>query len=307
MKIVLFEGGSSSEREISLKSSKAIAKAITNLKHDLVVIDTVNFKTNPELISYLKCEKSDLIFNGLHGGIGENGVLQAVLENEGFLYTGSNSLASSIAMDKKKSSLIAEELNIPVPKQMICYPDNLPETLYFDFPVIIKPNSVGSSVGTYIVDDSISFMPALEKAFQFDKEVLVQQFIKGSELTVSIVGNEILSPIEIKPKVGYYDFENKYTAGKTEYICPAVLKQEEEILLKKYANLIYDKIGCEVYGRVDFMFDGLNFYFLEVNTLPGMTELSLLPMAYTQKGKTFENLIEEIIINSLNKKKLYME
>ena len=161
--------------------------------------------------------------------------------------------------------------------------------------MVIKPNSAGSSVGTHIVHEHDEIMNALHDAFKYDDTVLMQEFIKGRELTVSILGDMVLPVVEIKALEGFYDYTNKYTKGKTEYICPARLSDEETKKIQEYAHCVYKALGSTGYGRVDFIFDEKDFYFLEVNTLPGMTELSLVPMAAKEVGIEFEALIERII------------
>ena len=301
MNICLLQGGVSSERDISLISSAAIAKAINILNHKLTTIDPQDYPQPEDLIHAIKQTNCDLVFIGLHGGDGENGIIQALLQSAGIKFTGSDYKASAIAMDKYLSASIAKIHDINVPKQHLF--DSIPKDLkqlieYLNFPIVVKPNSAGSSVGIHIVNDCDSLIIAMKDAFNYDELVILQEFIKGREITVTILNNNTLPVVEIKPKNGFYDYKNKYTKGSTEYICPAELTDSESRLVQMYAHKLFNTIGCSIYGRVDFRYDGKKFYFLEVNTLPGMTELSLSPMAANEIGIDFNCFIEKIILSS---------
>ncbi|MCL1826897.1 MAG: D-alanine--D-alanine ligase [Candidatus Cloacimonetes bacterium] len=298
MRIVLLQGGVSSEREISLVSSAAIAKALLELDHQLISIDPVNFGAIEDLIVAIKKEKPDLVFIGLHGTNGEDGILQAVLQAGNIKFTGSGYVASTIAFNKYLSSYIAKANNIPVPKQQIKHAEDSWQSVENDdniYPLFVKPNTGGSSMGISLVTCKSELSPAIELAKKYDNNVLIQECIKGQEVTVSILANEVLPVVEIKPKDGFYDYKNKYSKGNTEYICPARLTDQQTKTVQDYAHKIYLSAGCTMYARVDFIFDGDDFYFLEINTLPGMTELSLLPMAAKQQGLSFVEVINKII------------
>ena len=300
MKIILLQGGSSLEREISLRSSAFIGKAIENLGHELSLIDPADYENIEDFIVALRKERADLVFIGLHGGAGEDGRMQAILKTAGIPFTGSNHKSSAIAMDKYVSSYIAKNHGIPVPRQEVLtfIPFDIDRRIEsVGFPMVVKPNGAGSSVGVFIVNDKDEMLNAFGDAFSYDESILMQQFISGRELTVSILCNDALPVIEIIVLEGFYDYTNKYTKGKTEYICPAELTDEETKKIQEYAKRIFHAIGCTSYGRVDFMYDGNEFYFLELNTLPGMTELSLVPMAAKEVGIEFEKLIELIMDN----------
>ena len=298
MNIVLLKGGFSPEREISLKSSDAIEMALNKLGHDVCTIDPASFYILEEMMMAIRESNPDLVFIGLHGAEGEDGTTQAVLRGMNILFTGSDSQASAIAINKYLAASIAKSCGLNIPRQKILHtiPKDLSDIIeYIKFPMVVKPNSSGSSVGVYIVENAENMLTAMRDAFTFDKSILLQQCIKGRELTVSILGNDVLPVIEIKPFSGFYNYENKYTAGKTNYICPAVLNDLEMETAKKYAKKVFFEAGCYAYGRVDFIYDGTDFYFLEINTLPGMREESLLPLAALEEGIEYHRLIEKII------------
>ncbi|MDD2650040.1 MAG: ATP-grasp domain-containing protein, partial [Candidatus Cloacimonetes bacterium] len=195
-----------------------------------------------------------------------------------------------------------QSLQIPCPKQILLKNNELLSNDDIDFlqiPFIVKPNSNGSSVGITIVNDKYQMPQAINNAFKYDNNVLCQQFIPGRELTVSILGETIMPIVEIKPLEGFYDFNNKYTKGKTNYICPAELTEDESKIVKEYAGAVFKACSCSIYGRVDFRYDGNRFYFLEINTLPGMTELSLTPMSAKAINISFNELINQIVELSL--------
>jgi D-alanine-D-alanine ligase len=298
MKIVLLQGGMSPEREISISSSTAIASAISRLKHELCIIDPANFPKGDQLILAIKNEKTDMVFIGLHGGDGENGSMQKNLKLADIPFTGSDHAASAIAMDKYITSTIASSLDIPIPQQILLSQTDEVPLIDFSYPVVVKPNAAGSSVGTHIVEHPEDIHTAIADAFLYDNKILVQRFIIGRELSVSILGDMVLPVIEIKPLAGFYDFTNKYSKGKTKYICPAPLSVDETMLVQSFAQRVFQKVGCSVYGRVDFIYDGDKFYFLEINTLPGMTQLSLVPMAAKEVGIDFDALIQRILMES---------
>ena len=302
MKIILLQGGMSLEREISLLSSGAIGKAIIALGHELIKIDPIDYCEIEDLIIALKKEKPDLVFIGLHGRYGEDGIIQAVLKAANLKFTASDHIASAIAFDKYIAASMAKIHDVPVPRQHILesIPSDMKQLIeYINFPMFVKPNSEGSSIGARLAENYDELIVAMEDAFKFDTHILLQQYISGRELTVGILGTQVLPVVEIKPLQGFYDYENKYVKGKTEFICPAKLTPSETRLVQMYAEKIFQTAGCTIYGRIDFMFDGDKFYFLEINSLPGMTELSLLPRAAKENGIEFNELIDKIINLSL--------
>lgn len=309
IKIALFLGGDSSEREVSLVSGKAIAEELTRLGYPVLELDPGAYSKVSGLLEVLEKERIDLVFNALHGGSGENGELQAALSLSGIKYTGSDFRACCFAMDKYVSKLIAAAEGIPVPAYILLREDllhdyNDPEDYqgFIDklgLPLIVKPNDGGSSVGITKVMDIMELKPAVELAFKHSDSVLAEQFIPGRELTVTVLDGEALPLVEIKPVNGWYDYENKYTKGHTEYISPAQIEDEAAKLMQIYALRVWKAFSCKGYARVDFRYDAEKAYFLELNTLPGMTSLSLTPMAAKAAGMEFGQLLEQIIKSSV--------
>ncbi len=299
MKIAILYKGRSSEREVSYKSGKAINTALQALNHETSLIDPSEYSYF-ELINEIKKFNADLVFNALHGGEGENGLLQGLLELEKIPYTGSDSKACAVAMDKYLCERLVGYYGVPIIEGKIFHSES--ENWEGKYPIVVKPNDAGSSVGITVVESENQFLPALKTAFQYSSSVICQEFIKGRELTVPILDDEPLPVIEIKPKYGFFDFENKYTKGSTDYIIPAEITKEETEEIQRLAVLVYKAVGAEVYSRIDFRYDGEKFYFLEINTLPGMTDTSLVPMSANAIGMSFESLVDKIVTLSLDKK-----
>lgn len=258
-------------------------------------------------------DNTDLVFLGVHGKFGEDGKIQTLLELRGVKYSGSDVFSSALAMDKDISKIVFESIGVKTPSWIALQKRDAED--YFElnriildeigYPCVIKPNDEGSTVGLSIIQpdvEDIQLQKAVELAFQYSDKVLVEQHIKGRELTATIIGNETYPIIEIRPKDGFYDYEHKYTKGMTEYFCPADIPQEIENSVRKNALNAHIALGCEVYSRVDFILDDKNeLYCLEVNTLPGMTETSLVPKSAAAKGMSFRELIEKLIELSLAK------
>lgn len=305
-RIVIVEGGFSNEREVSLNSANEIYKALQNANCECIKIDPCNFPTVEDFLQAIRQYKADIVFNGLHGGDGENGNMQALFELAKLPFTGSGSLACKIAMDKYLNKLIAKDIGIKTPKAIIVEKASSLTNINLDFPppYIVKPNNGGSSLGISKVEDAKDLPSALKDAFKHDDKVLIEEFIPGKELTVTILGDKTYPVIEVRPKKGWYDYQNKYTKGSTEYICPAEIPQDKSSKVQLMAYNLFKRISGKVYGRVDFRYDGKDFYFLEINTLPGMTSLSLTPMAVKAKGINFETLLLNIIDLSLSKEEL---
>ena len=291
MKIAVLMGSDSPEREISIKTGKAVKKALLKMSYDVECIEfSDDFgSTIPKLSNY------ELVFNALHGGIGENGTVQGLLECLKIPYTGSGVFASSVCMNKHFSKTIVSQMGYKTPDWILLKKgEQIPLLDYF--PVIVKPNSQGSTVGLTLVENKVDLEKAIGHAFEYDEEVLLETFISGRELTVSIVGNEVLPIVEIIPSNRLYDYECKYSQGMSHYICSPKLSENLSDEIKESGKNIYKKIGCTNYGRIDFRLNGDNIpWFLEVNTLPGMTGTSLLPMAAHEIGWSFEFLIDTIV------------
>ena len=304
-KVVLLSGGFSEEADVSLVTASEIGKSLSEMAYSVEITDPKKFTSYSEMINFIKSVDPYIVFNGLHGQEGEDGRIQSLFELEKIAYTGSGYRASAIAMDKHISGILAEYENIKVPKRIATtfkeeFKLNKIES-EIGFPMVIKPNDSGSSVGISIVENHRDIAPAMKEAFQYSKKILIEKFIAGRELTVTVLDGKALPVVEIKPKDGWYDYTNKYTAGNTVYEAPARLDEIIEQELKSKAEKIFKLFGCEVYARVDFRFDGKDIYFLEVNTLPGMTPLSLTPMAAKAEGIDFEQLLKKIIELSMHR------
>ncbi len=251
------------------------------------------------------CRFADICFLALHGGDGENGRLQATFDMLGIKYTGTGYLGSAIAMNKgiTKSIFLNHNVNTPAGE---CYRQEDRQTgkiLEWNyFPCVVKPCSGGSSVGVSIVEDKEKFMKAMDDAFVYETEVLVEQYVKGREFSIGVIDGKALPIIEIIPKCGFYDYINKYQSGRTEEVCPAHLDEETTAMLQKEAEKAYEALLLEAYARVDFLLDkDGKTYALEANTLPGMTSASLIPQEANAVGISYEELCDKIIEVSLKK------
>lgn len=309
MKLVVLKGGNSPEREVSLVSGAQIALELRNMGYEVAELDPGEYPDPHDFILALESLKPDLAFNALHGGAGENGEIQATLHYLGIKNTGSGFKASCLAMDKYLTKLVVAAEGIPVPRHIIMR-ENLIEDYsdpedYASFihtlglPIIVKPNDAGSSVGISRVDSLEELKPAVQAALQVSPTILLEEYIPGRELTVTVLEGKALPVVEIKPVEGWYDYTNKYTKGKTVYEAPANLEESVSQLMQLYAERIWRAIGLAGYARIDFRYDDNKPYFLEVNTLPGMTPLSLTPMAAKAAGMPFGKLLQTIIEISL--------
>ena len=295
-KILILAGGYSKEREISIQTAKAVFKQIKNDYNCRILDPKIGF------IKEIKRFKPDVIFNALHGRYGEDGYIQIILENEKIKYTHSGVGASSICINKLASKRIFSKKKILSPKYLV-FKENLKQNykkIYqkinqqLGFPVVIKPINEGSSVGVFICYKN-NFFKNIKK-LNNEKEILIEKYIPGREIQVAIMGNNKLGTIELVPKRKFYDYKAKYDKkAKTKHVLPVnlpkkKLKEVEDIALK--AHLI---TGCRGITRSDFRYDGKKFYLLEINTQPGMTELSLVPEIAKYKGISFYNLIRWMI------------
>lgn len=304
-KISVLKGGISSERDISLISGTAIAEGLRANNYAVLELDPADFSDFSLLVQELKAFGTDLVFLGLHGGAGENGEIQAALAQSGFRHTGSDYKACAITMDKYVSKLIAVEEGIPVPDYILMRGDllldyNDPQDYQgvvdkLGLPLIVKPNDGGSSVGITKVEDIHKLKAAVQLALEYSSSALLERFIPGKELTVTVLDGQALPLVEIRPLNGWYDYNNKYKKGKSDYLAPAPVEDALAQLIQLYAERLWQAFGLCGYARIDFRYDGDKPYFLEVNTLPGMTPLSLTPMAAKTIGLSFNELIHKIV------------
>ncbi|UCH84174.1 MAG: D-alanine--D-alanine ligase [Candidatus Latescibacterota bacterium] len=343
--VMLIVGGDSTERDVSLDSCKSIYQAIRDLGHQVVVADPLHPEVRPTedpaaffndarinseppelgperyiarknfmtILNEFEILGCDIVFNGLHGGAGEDGTFQAVLDYLGIPYTGSGASASMLAMNKQLSKRIVSHNNVPVAKQLFVEPpghNNIPDIENRvmktpSLPAVVKPNQEGSSVGVTIVHTKEQLAKAIEEASRFGGPYLIEEFIDGLEVTAARLDGVELPLLEIRPKDGFYDYRNKYTSGACDYIVPAPFDEKVTDAILRSAGAAYKALGCKGYARVDFRLtpEG-DHYFLEVNTLPGMTSNSLVPKAAKAVGIEFPELIDRILHLSLPNQRL---
>lgn len=340
MNIVVLAGGISTEREISIVSGTQVCKALREKGHRAILLDVffgnVEMQVSSafpeqydveEAAAYMRgfdgqieaalsgqkeffgpkvldlCRIADVVFMALHGENGENGKVQAAFDLLGIKYTGSGYLGSALAMDKGLSKQLFWENDVPTPAGVILRRGEERRSLEecdIRLPCVVKPCCGGSSVGVSIPNTEEEFDAALEDAFSYEEEVVVEAFVKGREFSVGVVDGEAYPIIEIAPIQGFYDYKNKYQAGSTIETCPAQLDQSLTKQMQEYAKHAYRVLRLEKYARIDFMMDEAGkMYCLEANTLPGMTPTSLLPQEAAARGMSFADLCEKLIQVSL--------
>ncbi len=306
-RIGVLMGGFSSEREISIRSGLAIYQSLQELGYNSVLIDV-----GKDIVNVLKKEKVRFVFLALHGGIGENGAIQGLLEVLRIPYTGSGVLASALTIDKEVSKKIFLYHGLSVAQFIVINRDTAKRRRPpfsdspippFELPWVVKPAAEGSSVGVCLVKEEAGLIPAMEKAFSFGQRVLVEKFIDGKEVHIGILGDRVLGGVEVRPSLEFYNYEAKYTSGLTEYIIPPEIEEAIYEKAKDAALKAHMSLGCSGASRVDLRIDDNGTpYILEVNTLPGMTITSLLPKIAQSAGLGFKDLIEEIIRLALKEK-----
>lgn len=298
-KVAVVMGGRSAERDISLLSGTAVLNALQRSGVDVIGIDT-----DSKLLQTLREEKVQRVFIMLHGRDGEDGKLQGALEWLGLPYTGSGVLASALAMDKIRSKLIWQRLGLSTPDFVQLDADsNFAAVLAELGPCFVKPVSEGSSIGIGGATTLDELQYAWQKASVYDSVVLAERWVRGNEYTVAILAEEVLPVVEMQTGNVFYDYEAKYLSDATRYICPSELDARATIELQQLALAAYKAVGCTGWGRVDAMRDAEGrFWLLEVNTTPGMTSHSLVPMAATAAGLSFEQLVLRILDSSLQQR-----
>lgn len=285
-------GGLSSEREISFKSGKAVVEAFQQKGLNVLAIDV-----DHQVATTLATNKIDVAFLALHGTYGEDGAIQGLLEYSKIPYTGSGVLGSAMAFNKVISKKLFKQHAIPTADFQVFYKSRgqkIERTL--ELPVVVKPSDQGSSIGVTIVRREDQWEKALEHAFAYSDEVVVEKFIEGKLLAIGMNGEQPLPIVHVIPKSGFYDYEAKYTAGKTEYICPAELDAATVKRCRETAVKVYRLLKGRGIARVDVILDSTGTpYVLEMNTIPGLTPTSLLPMAAKQAGMEFDDLVLEML------------
>ena len=336
MKIVVLAGGTSTERDVSIVSGTGICNGLRAKGHQAILVDvfcgaeTVDWADpfpreydveaasayiksfNPHIEQLKKmrkdffgpnvlelCKKADFVFLGLHGANGEDGRIQAAFDLMGIKYTGTGYLSSAMAMDKGVTKWMFQMKGVPVPGGVTMKRHTRKEDLAelgLAFPVVVKTCCGGSSIGVYIVKDQEEYMKALDAAFVYEEEVVVEEFIQGTEYTVAVVDGKAYPVVQIVPCQGFYDYENKYKPGAVKETCPAPISSELTRRLQDYAVQGYRALGLESYARLDFIVKKKKkIYCLEANTLPGMTPTSLIPQEAAVLGMDYPTLCEELI------------
>ncbi|MEG9498664.1 D-alanine--D-alanine ligase [Mannheimia indoligenes] len=293
-KIAVLFGGVSQEREVSLNSGAAVTEALRSLGYDVEGIDTKEFP-----IEKLKEKGIQRVFNILHGGIGENGVLQGALEQMGIPYTGCGVMASAVTLDKFRTKLLWNAVGLPTADMVVVQRG---QAVDFDqiiaklgLPVFVKPSCEGSSVGVFKVKTREELEPAIQEALKFDSIVLVEEFLSGNEYSVPVLDGQVLPAVQVIPDGEFYDYHAKYVSDNTQYVVPA-LNDERQAEVAQLVKAAYDVVGCRGWSRIDVMEDGNGkFRLVEVNTNPGMTSHSIFPKSAATVGISFEALVERVL------------
>ncbi len=296
-RVAVLMGGPSAEREVSLKSGAAVLAALRAAGVDAHPVDV----QDPGVVRTLLDGGFDRVFNILHGRLGEDGVVQGALDLMGLPYTGSGVLASALAMDKARSKQIWAAEGLPTPAFQWLGADHDPEAVVarLGLPLMIKPAREGSSIGMSKVERVEDLRGAWEKAARYDHRVIAETWVQGAEYTVAILGQEVLPAIRLETPRQFYDFEAKYRADSTRYHCPAGLSPTDEAALRALARRAFDTLGARGWGRVDLMVDEAGGpWLIELNTVPGMTDHSLVPMAARAAGMDFQDLVLAILDTS---------
>jgi len=306
-KILVLCGGLSRERDISIKSGKAVSAALRKKNYEVSEYDF-----DGKLEKAIDYYRPDIVFIALHGNFGEDGTVQGSLELLGIPYTGSGVLASSLCMNKLFSKWMFKQIGVKTPEYFSMRKDSIisyrEASLFLKTDrIVIKPNDQGSTLGISIVSDEINYKQGLDEAFNLSEIVIAEEYIKGTEITISIIGNhpaiKILPIIEIVPVHEYYDFTSKYIPGMSQHLIPARISKNVESISNEYGRKIYESFNLRDFSRIDMIVNDEVPYVLEVNTIPGFTETSLVPDAAKFIGITFEDLVEFIVIEALKRRK----
>ena len=289
--IAVLVGGNAAEREVSLDSGEAVYQALKNQQ-----VACFKFDWHGDNLEQLWSMEFDQVFIVVHGRGGEDGVIQKALEQRGIAYTGSDSKSSKIGMDKAASRDLWSKHNLPLAPALLANKHEPIPEIDFDLPWAVKPTQEGSSIGISKVTQASDLSAALNEAWRYDDNALVERWIEGEEYTVAILDNQALPAIRIVAEGEFYNFESKYLSEQTQYLCPAGLSTEKEQQLQALALEAFKVLGAKGWGRVDFILDqAQNPYLLEINTVPGMTSHSLVPMAASANGLSFEQLVLKIL------------
>ncbi len=293
-RVALIQGGMGAERNVSLATGGAFEAALKELGHHYEVIDA-----QEDLPVRLANTKADVALIALHGKYAEDGIVQSICEYLKLPYSGSGVLSSALCMDKVLSKQMYVQCGIPTaPFEIVDLHVAKPQDVRskLGFPLVVKPSREGSSVGITIVNEEKDFLPAIQLAGKYDHYILIEKFVAGMETSVPVLKGKALSPIEIVPKLGFYDYSNKYTKGTTDYFMPPRMPSDRIELLKSVSEKVFDTFRLKAYCRIDFRVDeNFNPFVMEVNTLPGCTPTSLLPKAAAHEGISFAQVIQTLI------------
>lgn len=299
LRVGVLMGGSSAERNISLKTGQSICESLRRRRYTVAPIDV-----DASLPQQLRAKKISVAFLALHGLGGEDGTVQGLLEIMNIPYTGSGICASAVCMDKGLTRVVLQAAGIPVPAGETLRAPGIPSRppSKLGWPVVVKPCTEGSSIGVSIVKKSTEWKRAVTKAFRYGQQAVVEKYISGREVAVGVLGTTIFPGVEVVAPGGFYDFRAKYGKAATRYFCPAPLSSRLVRLLRELSGQAYQALGCRGAARVDFrIHPNGRPYVLELNTIPGMTKRSLLPMAAAQHGMTYDDLVEAMLHAALPK------
>ena len=297
LRVGVLMGGSSAERDISLRTGRSICEALRRRRYTVVPIDV-----DATLPQQLRAKKISVAFLALHGVGGEDGTVQGLLETMNLPYTGSGVSASAVCMDKGLTRVVLNAAGIPVPPgEIMQAPVILPHPpRHLGWPVVVKPSKEGSSIGVSIVKKPAEWKRAVAKAFRYGLQAVVEKYIPGREVAVGVLDNIIFPGVEVIAPGGFYDFRAKYGKAATRYLCPAPLSSRLEQRLRELSGQAYQAVGCRGAARVDFrIHPNGRPYVLELNTIPGMTARSLLPMATSHHGMTYDDLVDAMLQSAL--------
>ena len=304
MRVAVLKGGSSLERGVSLRSAARVEDALEELSHEAIGIDV-----GQDLVDRLRSERPDVVFIALHGPGGEDGTVQELLEILGLPYTGPGVAACALCMDKVAAKHEMRTVGLPTPDwaafnatafRELGAADTLDEIeARLGFPLVVKPASQGSSLGVEFASKREEVPEALVAAFSYDDRVLLERYVSGRELAVSVLGSEALPVVEAIPREeDFFNFEARYEIGRTEYVCPAELGESETRRVQELATRTYEMLGCSGFARVDLILGDDGPQVLEVNAIPGLTDTSLFPMAAEASGIGFTELVERILASA---------
>ena len=298
MNICVLYGGESAEREISLKSGRAVLEALSSLCHFVILLDATQ-----ENLKKLTSEDIDLVFIVLHGQSGENGDVQKLLKDKGILYTGTGVESSRICGDKLLSKRLFKQAGVASPPYQVIDVSERDLLQWNNYPCVVKPREEGSSIGVSLVTEESALAKAMNEAFRYSSKILIEEYIEGREMTVGVLGDQALPCIEILTERPFFDYEAKYSKGMTRYICRPELTVEEEKVIASLILQLKDIVPCRDFYRVDFILAGGIPYLLELNTIPGFTETSSVPMAAAEIGISFPDLCDKIVKMTWNRRK----